>query len=102
MTNEDAIKYFQEDIKHAESHLAWKDQDAEYYKEWQEVKDASELAIDAINHRVKTGYWINVPCERDLLYSTGIRYTCSVCGDYNCYGRPPFCMYCGAAMRGEK
>ena len=46
----------------------------------------------------KQGHWIDVPCERDLIYSTGIHYTCSVCNKYNCYGHPPFCMYCGAEM----
>lgn len=46
------------------------------------------------------GKWIEVPVKRDLLYYNGIKYTCSVCGEGNCYGKPPYCMYCGADMKG--
>lgn len=45
------------------------------------------------------GEWVEVPVKRDLLYYNGIKYTCSVCGNGNCYGKPPYCMYCGADMR---
>lgn len=55
----------------------------------------------AINEERPQGEWIEIPVERDLLYNTGIKYTCSICGKGNCYGKPPFCMYCGAEMRGK-
>lgn len=45
-----------------------------------------------------SGEWLEIPVERDMLYNTGIAYTCSVCGRKNCYGKPPYCMYCGAKM----
>ena len=49
------------------------------------------------------GKWIRKPVERDLLYNTGIKYTCPFCGAGNCYGEPPHCMYCGARLeKGEK
>lgn len=47
------------------------------------------------------GEWLDVPVEPDLLYNTGIKFTCSVCGRGNCYGRPPYCMYCGASMKSK-
>ena len=47
------------------------------------------------------GEWIDVPCERDLLFNTGIKYTCSVCGKFNSNGHSSFCPNCGADMRGE-
>lgn len=30
------------------------------------------------------------------------RWTCSVCGQYNTYGTPPYCPYCGAKMGKEE
>lgn len=47
------------------------------------------------------GKWIEVPVKRDILYPNGIKYVCSACKIDNCYGKPPFCMWCGADMRGE-
>lgn len=46
------------------------------------------------------GKWIDVPCERDLLFNKGIKYTCSACGKFNSYGHSSFCPNCGADMRG--
>lgn len=46
------------------------------------------------------GEWIERAVERDLLHNTGIDYICSNCGRSNSYGKPPFCMYCGADMKG--
>ena len=66
------------------------DMTKEYLKGYNDCKEMTERP---------QGEWIDVPCERDLLYNTGIKYTCSVCGEHNCYGHPPFCMYCGADMR---
>ena len=30
------------------------------------------------------------------------RWVCSACGDFNTYGKPPYCPYCGADMRERK
>ena len=46
------------------------------------------------------GKWINVPCERDLVFNKGIKYTCSVCGKFNSYGHSAYCPNCGAKMKG--
>lgn len=59
---------------------------------------ALDLAIKALEERPQ-GEWIDVPCERDLLFNTGIRYTCSVCGKFNSNGHSSFCPNCGADMR---
>lgn len=62
--------------------------------------DGYEAGYSAGRHDARPkGEWIEIPVERDLLYNTGIKYTCSICGRGNCYGKPPFCMYCGADMR---
>ena len=45
------------------------------------------------------GEWIDVPCDRDLLFNTGIKYTCSACGKFNSNGHSSFCPNCGADMR---
>lgn len=47
------------------------------------------------------GEWIDVPCKRDLLFNTGIKYTCSVCEKFNSNGHSSFCPNCGAEMRKE-
>ena len=66
-----------------------------------------EDAIDVIENAPTVepertrGEWIEIPVKRDLLYNTGIKYTCSICNRGNCYGKTPFCMYCGAEMRKE-
>lgn len=60
-------------------------------------EEAIDLAIKALEDR-PTGKWLEIPIKRDLLYNTGIAYTCSVCGRKNCYGKPPYCMYCGTKM----
>ena len=65
----------------------------------EEKKEAIDLAIKALSKA--KGHWKDVPVERDIVYSTGIRYTCSVCGQGNCYGHPPYCMYCGAELKKE-
>ena len=48
-------------------------------EEW--VKD---MPLEDINLLYKAltphGFWIRKPVERDLLYSTGINYTCPFCG----------------------
>ena len=46
------------------------------------------------------GKWIEVPVKRDILHPNGIKYVCLACKRDNCYGKPPFCMWCGADMRG--
>lgn len=56
--------------------------------------------IDIIPLRPR-GEWIITDCERDILHANGKKYTCSVCGVDNCYGKPPFCMWCGSDMRGD-
>ena len=53
---------------------------------------------DYLEERPK-GKWINVPCERDLVFNKGIKYTCSVCGKFNSYGHSAYCPNCGADMR---
>ena len=30
------------------------------------------------------------------------KFICSVCGDWQTYGKTPYCPYCGAKMEGEK
>lgn len=72
------------------------------HEDKEEINEALALAIVAL--KKSQGEWIDVPVEPDLLYNTGVKFTCSVCGRGNCYGRPPFCMYCGAKMErgGEK
>ena len=90
MTHEQAVKEL-EKIKGAIS--------AVYTFTVEEKKEAIDLAIKALSKA--KGHWIDVPVERDIVYSTGIRYTCSECGQGNCYGHPPYCMYCGAEMEGQ-
>ena len=58
--------------------------------------------IEGLNAERQKGKWIDVPCERDLLFNTGIKYTCSVCGKFNSNGHSSFCPDCGADMRGDK
>ena len=48
------------------------------------------------------GEWIEVPVKRDILHPNGIKYVCSACKRDNCYGKPPFCMWCGATMKSEE
>lgn len=48
------------------------------------------------------GEWIEVPVNRDILHPNGIKYVCSACKRDNCYGKPPFCMWCGATMKSEE
>lgn len=48
------------------------------------------------------GEWIEVPVKRDILYPNGIKYVCSACKRDNSYGKPPFCMWCGATMKSEE
>lgn len=52
-----------------------------------------------LNPKIKQGKWIEVPVKRDILYPNGIKYVCSACKRDNCYGKPLFCMWCGADMR---
>ena len=48
MTPDEAIAYFREELRHAEGHLRWKDQEPEYYEEWRQDRDALKLAIEAL------------------------------------------------------
>ena len=48
------------------------------------------------------GKWIEVPVKRDILHPNGIKYVCSACKRDNSYGKPPFCMWCGATMKSEE
>lgn len=45
------------------------------------------------------GEWIEIPVDRDILHPDGRRFECSACHSSNCYGKPPFCMECGAKMK---
>ena len=74
-----------------------------------DMEKLKELTNDIVE-RIKSGEivvprpkgkWIDVPCERDLLFNTGIKYTCSVCGKFNSNGHSSFCPDCGADMRGD-
>lgn len=71
---------------------------------WEMRQEATENALKKaeVLYKRPQGEWIEIPVKRDLLYNTGIKYTCSICGKGNCYGKPPFCMYCGADMRGKE
>lgn len=66
------------------------------------LMQAVEMAIIALEEARPEGEWIEVPVERDILFSNGIRYTCSNCGHWNSYGEPEYCMRCGAKMRKPK
>lgn len=57
-----------------------------------------DILLKAINTRPH-GKWEEVPVKRDILHPNGIKYVCTACKRDNCYGKPPFCMYCGADMR---
>ena len=61
-------------------------------------QDGSEDGLNGIRPH---GKWIEVTVKRDILHPNGIKYLCTACKRDNCYGKPPFCMYCGADMRGE-
>lgn len=67
-------------------------------KAYKEIDNAP--AIEPEVKEVPKGEWIDVPCERDLLFNTGIKYTCSVCEKFNSNGHSSFCPNCGADMRG--
>lgn len=56
----------------------------------------NEYEIERLN--ILRGKWIEVPVKRDILHPNGIKYVCSACKRDNCYGKPPFCMWCGATM----
>ena len=60
-------------------------------------QDGSEDGLNGIRPQ---GKWIITDCERDILHPNGKKYTCPVCRRDNSYGKPPFCMWCGADMRG--
>ena len=59
-------------------------------------QDGSEDGLNDIRPR---GKWIEVPVKRDILHPNGIKYVCTACKRDNCYGKPPFCMWCGADMQ---
>lgn len=51
----------------------------------------------------KKGHWITEEVERDILYPTGKRWVCSVCGKSQAYGGGCiFCMNCGADMKKQE
>ena len=60
------------------------------------------LAIEKLREERPQGEWIEVPVKRDILHPNGIKYVCSACKRDNCYGKPPFCMWCGATMKSEE
>ena len=46
---------------------------------------------------VKHGHWTETYDESQPIFFKR-RWACSSCGRTNTYGKPPFCMYCGAKM----
>lgn len=49
--------------------------------------------------QIPKGEWIEIPVDRDILHPDGRKWECSACHSSNCYGKPPFCMECGAKMK---
>ena len=47
-----------------------------------------------------TGYWIEEYDETAPMFLKR-RWRCSVCGDWQTYGKPKFCPECGAKMENE-
>ena len=45
------------------------------------------------------GEWIEIHVDRDILHPDGRAWQCSACHNSNSYGKPPFCMWCGAKMK---
>lgn len=58
------------------------------------------LLPDANVREITRGTWSEeyLP-DKDPLFRR--RWVCSACGDFNTYGKPPYCPYCGAEMEQE-
>lgn len=72
-----------------------------YYEEEVIAPDKNNECENFAEERPQ-GEWIEVPVKRDILHPNGIKYVCSACKRDNCYGKPPFCMWCGATMKSEE
>lgn len=53
--------------------------------------------LDAAPAGIKTGEWLY---EYNTEANAGLRarYRCSICGRWQTYGKPPYCMNCGSSM----
>lgn len=89
MSKDEAVKLLQK-IQATPEHLEVNSGD---------LHDALGMAIEALMAERPHGKWIEVPVKRDILHPNGIKYVCTACKRDNCYGKPPYCMYCGADMR---
>lgn len=68
------------------------------YSEIQQCMEAAEEqpTVDPVKH----GRWLDdYNAEENPFFRKG--WKCSACGSRNTYGKPKFCMNCGAQMDGE-
>lgn len=87
MTNEEAVKEL-EAIKPALDNV--------FSFSMDKKAEAIDMAIKTL--RKPAGHWIIRKCEPDIVATAGKKYECSECGFVTAYGRPRFCMECGAKM----
>lgn len=89
MTDEEAIKEL-EAIKPA--------LDSVFTFSVKKKTEAIDMAIKAL--KKPAGHWIIRKCEPNIVATSGKEYECSECHFVTAYGRPRFCMECGAEMEG--
>lgn len=61
------------------------------------VRTALDMAIVALKAEPKHGRWEYRYLENEEPFFRR-RWYCSCCGHWTTYGRPRYCMYCGAKM----
>ena len=90
MTREEAIDIFEHNWTRLENH--------DYTEE--ELNEAFDMAIKALEQEPKTGHWIKVVTEVSDLGNETWHYECSKCGACSfASGDDRFCHHCGAEMK---